>query len=154
MIAVGQWKSAAAAFKMAVLFNPKYVQAHSRLSFSYYHEPNSEAAKKEALIALALDPRDMLSNLVLGVISYSRRDPRSSVVYFGHATPLAERNPEALFDLAHISSYNHEREKAIEYVRKAAELKSLSPADRFELGSLYDELGNYQDEVTVFGHLC
>lgn len=70
---------------MAVQYNPKYVQAHSSLSFCYYHDPNSEAAKKEALIALALDPRDMLSNLVLGLISYSRRDLRSSVVYFGNA---------------------------------------------------------------------
>ena len=39
-------------------------------------------------------------------------------------------------------------------MRKAAELKSRSPADRFELGSLYDELGDYQDAVTVFGRLC
>jgi len=154
LIVEERWEEAEATFKVALGHNPRYLEARSGLSFSYYHQQNNEMAEKAALAALALDPRDLLSNFVLGLISYSRRDLQAAVAYLGRAGGLPEGSSEAQFALARIYLYQHERQRGLEYVHRVSELRNLSAADQFELGRLYDEYGLYAEEAPIFSRLC
>lgn len=154
LIVEERWEEAESAFKTALEYNPRYLEAHSGLSLSYYRQQKNDMAAKEALAALALEPRDPLANFVLGLVYYSRRNLQAAVAHLGRAGRLTEGSSEGLFTMARIYLYEHERQKGLEYVQKAAVQRNLSAADQFELGRLYDEYGIYGEEATIFSRLC
>ena len=153
LLRLGYLEGAEARFKEALKHNPKHLQSRGHLSFTYYRQKKHELAAREARAVLVVNPNDPLANLVAGLAAYIERDTQEAIRNLRRAEPLVDRNPEALFALARMYLYRHERAIGQKFVRKLAALPNRSKTDHFELGRLYDEYGLHQEAAEIFNEL-
>ena len=153
LLSLGYLEGAEGRFKEALKQDPESPQSRGHLSFTYYRQNKHELAAREAQAVLAVNPNDPLTNLVAGLVAYFKRDTQEALRNLRRAGPLADRNPEALFALARMYLFRHERATGLKFVHKISALLDLSKADQFELGRLYDDYGLHEEAAKIFSEL-
>jgi len=143
----GKYEEAQRAFERAIHINPKYVPAHVNLGSALVALRHDDAALKEFLAAIAMQPNDLLALKNIGLI-YGRQEKFDlAVKYLDSARMLAPRDQEISVALAGAEISSGRVEEARQVIAELARAGDLGPKSRKTLGLLW--LDNGEPRKTV-----
>jgi tetratricopeptide (TPR) repeat protein len=129
----------------AVELNPNLISAHAYYARALRETANPEAAKKEFLAELSINPNDFFSNLHLGVILKEEQRFDEALPYLKHALEVRPGDPGVLYQIAalHLAARNYsDAQKELEaLVKDSPDFREAHVA----LATLYYRLRRKED---------
>jgi tetratricopeptide (TPR) repeat protein len=145
----GKYEEARQAFARAIHINPKYVPAHVNIANALVALRHDDAALKEFLNAISMQPNDLLALKNVGLI-YGRQEKFDlAMKYLEQARTLAPRDPEINVALAEAEIGAGKALEARRVIAELARAGGLGPKNRETLGLLWLENGEPRDAVDL-----
>ena len=140
--------SAIANYREALKLEPQRADVHYELAEMLFTQssPASQAeAEKEYKAALADNPLDEKSVCRLGDIAVHRSDLKTASEFYSRALSMESSDPGANLGMAKVLMGQHEMQKAVPYLERAAELEPFNASTHYRLAVVYRDLGRTDD---------
>src|ERR1700733_7215745 len=131
-------------YRAALKIDPHLPGAHFELGELFYNSSNTELqaqAEPEFRAALADDPTDEKTHLVLGGVATRRGDTKTAYSEYSRALELQPNDPDALVELGKIQMTMNENDKAQETFARAAQADPSNTVAHYRLSMLYRRQG-------------
>lgn len=139
---------AIANYREAIKLDPKLATAHFDLGMLLYNstEDNLRAqAEPEFKAALALNPNDEKSLVMLGMIAAKRGDQKAAYDHFSRALALQPDDADANLELAKILVAMNQNDKAQQLLERAIQIDPSNEVAHYRLATLYRLQGNPEE---------
>lgn len=141
---------AVANYREAIRLDPKLYTAHFDLGMLLYNstEQNLRAeAEPEFKAALAINPNDEKSLVMLGMIAERRGDEKAAYDHFSRALALQPDDGNANLEMAKVLVTMHQNDKAQQLLERAIQIDPSNEVAHYRLATLY-RLQGKTDEAT------
>jgi Flp pilus assembly protein TadD len=131
-------------YREALKIDPHLPGAHFELGELLYNSSNTELqaqAEPEFRAALADNPTDEKTHLVLGGVAARRGDTKTAYSEYSRALELQPNDPDALVELGKIQMTMNENDKAQETFARAAQADPSNTVAHYRLSMLYRRQG-------------
>jgi len=141
------YAQAVEAFEQALKIDPRSARTLNSLGNSYLAQKKIELAEKEFRETLRYHPVDREANYNLGLILFSKKDPRQAIVYFSRVRP---QDSEVLFNLTQAYFATGQKSKALELAKLLSDREKNDVRTHFTLGILLAAQKLYPDAIHEF----
>lgn len=138
---------AIANYREAIKLDPKLTAAHFDLGMLFYNstEENLRAqAEPEFKAALALNPNDEKSLLMLGLIAARRGDTKTAYDNYSRALQLKPDDGDANLEMAKVLVTMNQKEKAQQLLERAIQIDPTNEVAHYRLATLYRLQGKHE----------
>jgi tetratricopeptide (TPR) repeat protein len=135
-------------YREAIRLDPKLPGAHFELGALLYNslEENRRAqAEAEFKAALAANPNDEKSLLMLGMIAAKHEDTKAAQGYFSRALQLQPDDADANLEMAKLLITMNQTEKAQQLLEHALQIDPSNPVAHYRLATLYRRQGKTEE---------
>jgi tetratricopeptide (TPR) repeat protein len=146
----GHYNEAVVQFRNALQIDPRFAAAHRQLGMAYLGLKNPESAFRELSSAVALDPANNSSRILLAELELQRRqysDAQSNVQQILKSEP---ENAQAHAILGRKNLMTRNLPTAIVELEKVVSLKKGDPASYAALGATYLAAGRPEDAEAAY----
>jgi tetratricopeptide (TPR) repeat protein len=150
---MGRVKEANQAFKQSLTLDNGFWMARRGLAANYLRAGQVDAAVVELRQVLKVAPTDSAANLLLGQISFIRKDCASALLRFGRAAELVQRETQASLMEAECQIETGQTTAAQGTLRKLGADTALEPRYRFKIGWLFGRMGSFEEAMQLFESL-
>ena len=133
-------------YNRALTYNREGPDIYRNLALSHRASKDYEKAEQYAEKALALNPRDVNSLILLGNIYYEMNKYKEAIRVYGQALDLSPDNPSVLYNMGSALVKTGDEFSAIEYFKKAGtadRIGEVAYKAYSRLGVLYTERMDY-----------
>ncbi|MFL6302631.1 MAG: tetratricopeptide repeat protein [Candidatus Sulfotelmatobacter sp.] len=135
-------------YREALKLDPHLPGAHFELGELLYNSSNTELqaqAEPEFQAALADNPTDEKTHLVLGEVAAKQGDTKTAYNEYVRALQLQPNDPDALVELGKIQMTMNENDKAQDAFARAVQADPSNTVARYRLSMLYRRQGKTAD---------
>ncbi len=150
---MGKPEESIEALKKALDIDPSFWVARRELGIVYWQANQKEQAAKELGDIVKLFPDDPAVNLLLGQYEFARANYPQASVYFGKAHIQVAADARLSLMAAEAQLRSGLKLPAREALEALAASPALSPQQRFHLGWLLGEAGDYASSIHVLESL-
>ncbi|HYK36758.1 tetratricopeptide repeat protein [Alloacidobacterium sp.] len=139
---------AVANYREAIKLDPKLYTAHFDLGTLLYNstEENLRAeAEPEFKAALAINPNDEKSLVMLGMIAERRGDEKTAYDNFSRALALQPDDGNANLEMAKVLVTMHQNDKAQQLLERAIQIDPSNEVAHYRLATLYRLQGKHEE---------
>jgi tetratricopeptide (TPR) repeat protein len=135
-------------YREALRSAPQIPELHSDLAQLLYHSPEAKLqaeAEGELQIALRANPRDMRSEMTLGMIAERRGDVNGAYTRYSHVMEIDPNSSDACTQMAKLLITMNQHEKAQQLFERAIQLDPTNYVAHYRLSTLYRQVGRAED---------
>jgi tetratricopeptide (TPR) repeat protein len=143
----GDEAPAIANYREAIKIDPKLPGVHFELGNLLYNSTDEKLqaeAESEFKAALAANPNDEKTQLMLGMIAAKRGDTKTAYDYYSHALQLQPDDGDANLEMAKVLVTMNQNERAQQLLEHAIEIDPSNSVAHYRLATLYRRQGNAQ----------
>jgi tetratricopeptide (TPR) repeat protein len=148
----GETKKAIASYQKALKLEPQAVMAMVNSSIAYARMGENDKAEKSLQQALKTAPDSAAANFNMGLVKAEKNEPRESEKYLKKAIKADPQMAQAAYNLCIITSKDRINE-AVNWCRKAAELRPQEPRYAFTLAFYLNQKGDRDEAVRMLKKL-
>ena len=140
----GNDDAAIANYREAIRIDPQLAALHSDLGQLLYHssDPKLQAeAERELNTALRANPRDVRSEMALGMIAEKHGDTNAAYARYAHVMEVDPNDSDACTEMAKLLVAMNQREKAQQLFERAIQLDPTNYIAHYRLSTLYRQAG-------------
>ena len=138
----GQFDEAIQHFNTAIQLDPSFAPVHFSLANTFAHEGETQKAADEYDLTLKLDPDFAPAHASLGRLLASQGNLAGAITHYRAALDLDPQSVEALANLANALVAQKHFDEALSYYRAALQINPNSAVLHYNLGVVYNRLGN------------
>ena len=151
----GKWDEAEKDYRRILAQDPKYPGIHFRLARIQLSKPNPapdfrEAARKELLQELEIDPTNAGAEYILGELARQSGDLPEAIDRFTQATKLDRGFADAYLGLGSLLLTQKKYADAIPPLEMVVKLQPANPQGHFDLATAYARTGRKEDAEREF----
>ncbi len=150
---MGRAKEANQAFKKSLALDSGFWPARRGLAENYLRAGHVDEAAVQLHEVLKEAPTDPAANLLLGQISFSRKDCAAALVQFGRAAELVQADTRLNLMQAECQIESGQTTAAQRTLRILEADAALEPQYRFKIGWLFGRMESFQQAIQVFESL-
>lgn len=144
------YPEAVSAYEDAIRLKPKYAEAYSNLSYTYYRQRKLDDAEKAANRALELNPGLATAITRLGHVYGDRRKVSEAKAQYEKALNINPNLAEAHNGLGTVYRSLRQRVEAIAAYQRAIDLSPKWAIPHSNLALVYSDLNRYNDAITEY----
>lgn len=137
-------------FKRAIMLDPRFLEVYTLLGHEYLELKNLMSAIEAYNSAVQINPKDYRAWYGLGQAYELQGYPSFAIYYFLQALSANPRDPRMWNAVSSCYNKNGKYLEATKCFEKAAGLKDNEGISIFQLGKLYDLLGNKKKAVACY----
>jgi len=142
----GEFKEAISSYQAALKLEPQAVMAMVNSSIAYAQMGENDKAEKSLQEALKTAPDSAAANFNMGLVKAENNEPNEAEKYLKKAMKADPQMAQAAYNLCVITSKDRINE-AVNWCRKAAELRPQEPRYAFTLAFYLDQKGDRDEAV-------
>jgi Tfp pilus assembly protein PilF len=143
----GDEAPAIANYRQAIKFDPKLLDVHFELGSLLYNSTDEKLqaeAESEFKAALAANPNDEKTQLMLGMIAAKRGDTKTAYDYYSRALQLQPDDGDANLEMAKVLVTMNQNERAQQLLEHAIQIDPFNSVAHFRVATLYRRQGKTQ----------